>query len=310
MNLKEWKLRRIARRLTHFELQEQEQGEFDLSDSNIEEDLFCHQQSGLFLNFYTRKGIENALKEYGIWDRLIQLQFSPYLIIRPIDSHVHLLRVTDGPNGPILMEMQARLAVLKPLHSFGNLHAQNIVNLLGIEWLLLQNPTASFKPNRQRLPGQEYPGLSIGREIMVILGIMVERLHLEGLLGFPLYYHNGYLYHTRFHYFSPEREGELLALKRDLKQLSLTEASWAIKLGLVLNQKTEKPYVWRSEEMIWPITTSLKSYFADKHYLQATNQAQEENTFTYDIKAIQEMMQNLPYLPAEPPPTHEQETEN
>src|SRR5205814_9382773 len=134
------------------------------------------------------------------------------------------------------------------------------LELIAIEWLLMQNPSAHFGEKRPRLPEQNYPGLGIGREVMALLKIMTERLEREGMLAFPEHYHNGVIYNHDFRFFSPEREGELIALKRDLHNLSLSEASWAVEEGLVIDERTQKPYKWRGEEMIWPLSKRLRNY--------------------------------------------------
>lgn len=292
-DLREWKLRRIARRLSYFELQEPEPGDLELTEASIENQLLTHTEPDLFLNFYTRKGLENALKEYGIWDRLLQLGFSPHLTIRYLDDRVNLLRITDGDSGSVLMEMQSRLASIRAIRSVGLVREGDLFELLGIEWLMMQHPKKAFTPERPQLPGQEFPGLSLGREIMILIGFMAERLKLEGVLGFPLYYHNGFLYHPRFHFFSPHREGELLALKRDLKALGLATASWALKYGLVFLNQEKDAYVWKTEEMIWPISPRIQAYYADKSYQEEVQKSFQDTHFLYEEKQIQEMLEKI-----------------
>ncbi|MEK7483615.1 MAG: hypothetical protein AABZ60_04690 [Planctomycetota bacterium] len=292
-DFREWKLRRIAKRLSYFELQEPEPGDLELTEETIKNQLITHTEPDLFLNFYTRKGIENALKEYGIWDRLLQLGFAPHLTIRPLDERVHLLRITDTDKGPVLMEMQSRLAVIRAIRPVGFVREGDLFELLGVEWLMMQHPKKSFTQERPKLPGQEYPGLNLGREIMILLRIMAERLKLEGVLGFPLYYHNAFLYNARFRFFSPRREGELMALQRDLKPLGLATASWALKYGFIFSGLTKEPYTWKSEEMIWPLSDRVIGYFADKKYQDEMRKNFQETQFYYEKDQILDLLKKL-----------------
>src|SRR5262249_34611670 len=158
------------------------------------------------------------------------------------DQSRHLLKVTDGEDGPLLVELICRYAGLKVRRSRNGLSAGSIMELIAVEWLLLQNPRADFSRGKARLPGQEHPGLGIGREIMILLEIMNERLDREGLLVFPEYYHNGVLYNHGLKFFSPQMEGEMAALNRDLSPLNLSEASWAVEQGMVYDADTREIY--------------------------------------------------------------------
>jgi hypothetical protein len=288
----EWKLRRIAKRLTHFELQESENTELSLAD--LEGQLQGGYNRELFLNFYTKKGLESALKEYGTWSRLEALGFQPCLTIRPLDSRVDLLRITHrDTEGPILIEIQARQAFISSKSSFGMIQKGDTLKLLGIEWLMMQNPHEAFSSKRPPLPGQDYPGLGMGQEISILLGIMAERLKLEGVLGFPQHYHNGKLYQIRFHFVSPQREGELLALNRDLKSFHLSTASWAVQKSWIFEKASTSPYLWRGEEMIWPISERLRFYFSDRSYQEQVQERAEKLVFEYDPALLKTVEQHL-----------------
>lgn len=289
------RLRFISSRLTHFDLQRPDPEDDDISLVEIEEYLSetDDRKNALFLNFYTRTGLSDALEQYGTFDRLRGRGFDPYLSFRPLDSERYILHITDQEEGAVLIELVCRFATLKAKNSQGEINQGSLFDLLAVEWLLLQNPSAKFTYERPRLPGQKFPGLGIGREIVTLLQIMTERLEKEGMIAFPAHYHNGVLYNHSFFFFSPEKEGELKALERDLADLTIAEASWAVNNGLVIDKNTSKNFEWKPEEMIWPFSEALKQYFNSEYYVDLKQKAFEEKQYTVDITKAKKVMKDI-----------------
>jgi hypothetical protein len=286
----EKRLRSISRRLTQFDLQRPDPNTEDFSSNDIEQYLSGKLRSNdLFLNYYSKQGLIDALSRYGTFERLRNKGFDPHLSLHGLDSGRHILRVRDGVEGPLIIELVSRFVSLKVRNSFNRLAAGEVLELLAIEWLLLQNPRRQFDENKPRLPGQKFPGSGIGREIMTLLKIMTERLEREGMLAFPEHYHNGLLYDREFLYFSPEREGELKALERDLSGLTLGEASWAVEKRLVIEKQTGKPYRWRGEEMIWPASDRLKEYFNSGEYRETVDRIISERHYIFDPEKVKQI---------------------
>ena len=73
------------------------------------------------------------------------------------------------------------------------------MEVLYVEWLLLQDPRAEFG-ERPRLPGQEYPGLGLLREMVALLVVVCEQLGMDGILFVPAHYYMAALgrRHLRF----------------------------------------------------------------------------------------------------------------
>lgn len=274
------RLRFISQRLTHFDLQRPDPEDREISLESIEEFLSeSDRKNHLFLNFYTHTGLCEALEQYGTFERLRSRGFDPYLSFHPLDSERYILHLTDKEEGPVLIEMVCRFATLKAKSSYSDVNAGDSFDLLAVEWLLLQNPHAKFTEERPQLPGQKHPGLGIGREVITLLQIMTERLEKDGMLAIPAHYHNGVLYNYSFHFFSPEKEGELKALERDLANLTLTEASWAVEKNLVIDKTTEKKFEWHPEEMIWSRSEKLNNYFSSSYYSDIIEKTLEEKHF-------------------------------
>lgn len=279
----EWRIRRLSRKLEHFELS------LDPDESSDDDAVLAAQLSGQqrrdgrFLRFYTAHGVEQALRTYGVWQILEARQFRPRVDIHNDDDRDRL-RIIDARTGAILIELVARYARLIPR---GDVEAsmQGLpapLRLLAIEWLMLQDPTQPFTPRRLPLPGQAYPGLGVGREIMAILEVMCERLGQQGLLNCPQFYHNGALYDRRFSYLLPQRQGELKALERDLSGLPLAEASWAIALGLVRVAGDGAVYKWHGSEMVWAADPALAAYFRSDSYREAVRRTAASIAFEID----------------------------
>ena len=105
--------------------------------------------------------------------------------------------------------------------------------LLRIEWMLLQNPRASWVAGRAPLPGQRHPGLRMFAEVALLMLIVCERLALAGIVVVPSHYHVAARWHARMRFLDPVVEGRFRALERVLAPLSLAEASIAVELGRV-----------------------------------------------------------------------------
>lgn len=243
------RLRRVWRRLNHFHLSLDDGTELGDLD-----DYLFHRDRGadLFLDYYSRRGLWNALEAYGLNDELRRRGLRPELALDLADADHHALRVTDGPGGPLLIELVASLADLRASRDLGPLAAGHALPVVAIEWLLMQDPRHDFTPERPALPGQDHPGLGLGRTVLALLELSCERLGRQGLLVFPEHYHNAVLYRSRFRFLDPAREGEQEALERDLGALGLAGASWALEEGRVVDEATGAPHPWRAEEMIDP----------------------------------------------------------
>jgi hypothetical protein len=151
--------------------------------------------------------------------------------------------------------------------------------MLSIEWLLMQNPRATFSLERQRLPGQQYPGLGLGRWMVELLRMMAERLDCTGLMNTPQHYHNAFLYSKQMLFFNPADQGYLEAMKRDLGRLPLVETSVAIDGGRLRDADSGKPLPWEGKPQVMPVKPELNSYFTRRGYIEAVGRARERYHF-------------------------------
>lgn len=264
----------IARRLSSYMLQLADSEALSLQD--LEGALRSEGPSDnrFFLAYYSPQGVDYALKAYGVYDVLSDLGFQDVrLVVDTQDPFEHRMALYDGDldKQALLHEMVVRR---RSLHFLG--HA---FDCLEIEWMCLQNPRATFTPERPALPGQEHPGLGIGQLVMDLVQISAERLKLDGLITIPAYFHNAVMYASLFHYLDPEDEARLKTLKKQiLSQLGLSATSWAIEKGKVL--ENENPFVWFHRDQILPLSPHLKAYFHSREYKEQLSKMRRTLSYT------------------------------
>ncbi len=226
------------------------ENEFGLS----EDDLFLPgwgiSKETRLLGLYTRHGVELFLERGGLLDRLRDLGFlHPTLDFDLNDPGGQTFRVFSDP---------ARTDVLVELRLGRDRRSLPGVELLSIEWLLLQNPRGSFSAARQRLPGQTHPGLGMLKDVVGLLTVACEGLHLDGLIFVPSQYHIACQWQGYLFFLKPVARARFAALAEVMRDLPLAEATQAIAAGRVVDAETGEVFRWQPEPMIAPISDKLK----------------------------------------------------
>lgn len=191
------------------------------------------------LSFYTAQGVEYALHRYGFLEQLERLGYTHLHTAVDSTGAGDRLRVfgqdADGHEHLLVELVLARKSV-------------GTAEVLFVNWLTLRHPKAHFSALRPALPGQEVPGLGMAREATELLAIMARRLGLQGIAFRPSWYHMAYAARHTTHFVDPAREGRFQAMLRDLKGLSLLEATQALAEGRVLMNGA--PYQWEADDMV------------------------------------------------------------
>ncbi|MBI3179829.1 MAG: histone deacetylase, partial [Deltaproteobacteria bacterium] len=172
---------RIAASLDPYELQAEHDDPMRF-EADVMAELMGKPSVHRILDFYSTHGVELALERYGLLQKVRKRGFSDLRIaMDPSDRERQRVSVHgrkgDGPHH-LLVELVVRRAT-EPAPSEASPH--DPLDLLSIEWMLLQDPTAIFSEARPRFPGQEHPGLGLVREIMEMLFQGCKRLRLDGL---------------------------------------------------------------------------------------------------------------------------------
>ena len=154
-------------------------------------------------------------------------------------------------------------------------------NFLILEWLTLQNPLLDFTDEKSPLPGQNHPGLSLGKKVADIFIHLARITHKDGLLAYPAYFHNALLFSRYFHFINPEKAGEVQAIRRSFPDVPFKQLAWIVHLNCIRDSKG-KEYEWKAEEEVYPLDKALKSYFNSKEYREMVKKSQEHLNFRID----------------------------
>lgn len=203
---------------------------FALSEADFPELYGGKKAEPRLLNFYTREGLEYALERYGILPFVRRLGFT--------DLRIEL--------EPTRMRLLSHDAVLFELEV--DRQRLDDSEVLFVNWLSLRNPRAQFSAKRPKLPGQDVPGLGLAQEATALLAIMAERLRLDGVAFRPSWFHMAYAARHASRFIEAKRQGRFEALVRDLRNLSLLDATRAVAEGRVMLDG--KPYSWEADPMV------------------------------------------------------------
>ena len=262
-------------------------------------------QPRLFLGYYDQDMIEAKLRQFGITERLETQGF--HNITVSIDTRQEdrqRLIICDGEltRANLLAEVALTVGDFMP-QTIANPHLCNrVFRMLYIQWLCLQNPRASFTPQRPALPGQRHPGLKVGAIVAHLFERIASRLELDGIISIPEYIHNAILYSRRFRFFNPVVEGRLKALTRDLKDLPLSTVSFGVETGCVIDANTGQALEGMHEEQVFPRHINFRRYFASRHYQESMASTADQVRYVFDAQRYnQEQPLRDDGFPAKPP---------
>ena len=251
------------------------------TESDILGDLSRLARPSQFLDYESNHAVEFALEKYGILPRIRSHGFRELEIETDAsDPDRQVLRIY-GKKKPAVSdssigsEQEQRLLLELVLHR-AFIAAPNSENsplqLLGVKWLLLQDPDTPFTQERPRLPGQDHPGLGIAEHVQEFLVQYCQRARLDGLLSTPSHYHNATVASRWAHFLQPEMEGRLLAFRQAVISFHVPEAASLIAQG-ALQLENGTPVNWIPSEQVLPVSPRLKAYFDSANY---RNTAREE----------------------------------
>jgi len=224
-----------------------------------------------FLGVYSRHGIELALEESGLLERLRQLGFHALRVAMDLDDPMgHTLSILAGETErQVVVEMKLRV----------NRKLEPGRNFLSVEWLLIQDVRSSFELSRPLLPGQEFPGLGLLRDTAAVLIVACERRDLDGLVFTPTHFHLARMAQPMASFADPIHQARLAAMLHAVRNLRLNEAAGAVEKGLVVDDATGDPVLWVPAPMIIPVALSLKDYYGSMEYESRVAEARREFHF-------------------------------
>jgi acetoin utilization deacetylase AcuC-like enzyme len=264
----------IAQELDPYDLQ-RSSGEWGLSEADLMGDLTGpRNKSTRVLDYYSRHGLEFALEKYGLLDEIRSRGFTDIrLTIDPGDPERQHLTVHGTRRGEeYLLVDQVLCRVRRPAPE--GLEPPDDLELLYLEWMLLQNPTEEFSLRQPQWPGQDHPGLGIGEQTMHMLFQGATRLGLDGLAHHPSRYHIAFIGGHQSFFLDPELQGRFEAIREVLAPLDLAEAAWKMERREVCWSDGE-PVEWIPEDIVIPVSDRLFAYIGSVQYQQPRADALE-----------------------------------
>jgi hypothetical protein len=207
--------------------------------------------------------VEFLLERFGILPQLRAKGFRSLDVALRADpgGAGHTLRVTSG-RGELLMELRAG-------RSRGAVPGMEV---LAIEWLLLQNPRAAFSRRRPQLPGQQHPGLGLLRDVVGWLVLVMREHSLDGIHFVAAHYHVAMQSRRLVRLLHPADEARVRACSATLAGLSLAEAASALAEGRVVGPDG-RPILWTPAPCVLPVSTALGDLVTGAAYEQAVAEA-------------------------------------
>ena len=263
--------RRMAREIAPHELTGDVPGDdWGLTADDIAPVMGGMRRPHRLLGYYSWQGLELAFERAGLLDRLRSRGFDDLRFDMELgDTAGDTVRLYgDRQKRELLME--ARLTIDR--------HTAAGLALLRIEWLLLQNPRATFTPERPALPGQRHPGLGLLQDIMALLVLACDRLQLDGLLFVPSHFHT-IAQGKNLRFLSPEDEGLIRAVRAALSGLPLARAGATVAAGRVVDAQTGRPFAWVPCPMVLPVTARLREQVESEDYERRAAEAAAGHSF-------------------------------
>ncbi len=258
--------------------------------------------SELFLGKYSRDGIKFMIEKFGL-DRQARHRGIRHLSvdIDTIDPYRHKLTIYDGhqqDHNHVVMEFVARYQHLVPKDVDAEFLYTKPLKVLMVEWLLLQNPKATFTNRKPRLPGQDYPGLGLGDELLALFTLMGRHLRVDGIINVPEYYHTGLLFSKRFVFLSPCTQSQVTQVAYDLwKKYRLSVIAWASATGSIFNTSTGETFDWQPRKQIIPLQAQLRQYFKSDIYQGIATKRSSKKIYSINEDKLREAFSAM----AEPP---------
>ncbi|MGH1362391.1 MAG: hypothetical protein ACRBF0_02465 [Calditrichia bacterium] len=235
--------------------------------------------------------INGYLEKAGVYTHLEALGYSDfYLSLDSRDYYLQRLALySSSPDeNELLGEVVLKRNAAVPPMLVDALSDFYQPELLQIEWLMFRHPLGEFSDARPPLPGQEFPGLGLGKAVLTFLLLLGRRCGAVGILNTPEYYHNAEMYARAAYFVDPGYEAVRRRLSRQfLKKLGLSRLSWAIDSGCVL--ENAQSFHWPIAPQLLPVHRKLRNFFRGRAYKKAVGAAMDGQAYFLDENCLKRL---------------------
>lgn len=239
----------MLRRFRRSDLPREGGDDWGLTDSDLFAIVPGAAPAARVLGAFSRHAIEMSLEEVGILEQVRARGFTDLRVECAFGSGTGETVRLYGSDDETALLMELRVA--------RNRRVVPGMEVLYVEWLLLQNPSLSFTGVQERLPGQAHPGLGLFREVIAWLILLCERLHLDGIASTPAQYYMAVLGRHHVDFLDPAARARFQALLAALKGLHLVEAERALAEGRVVDADG-RPVAWEPAVTVFPVSDRLR----------------------------------------------------
>jgi len=273
----------------------------DLTAGDLGDQLQGHKVSALFLGRFENETIMEALARFGILQRLHDIGYPKIEIAfqaRGPFEYLFSIHDRSATENQPLGEIVLKEGWYTPKRQYLPRQELPPLQLLSIEWILMQHVRGRFSPGRQRLPGQNYPGLGVGHQVTELLIWVTNLMRKEGLINVPGYFHNAIFYSKWFKFIDPQTQGAMEAIRRDLaaQGCDLVHMSFAAYFNCLVDARRKRQFRWEPQEQVLPLSHTLKAYFADPEYERLCAAHGAELLLTVDWPQLQKKMARIDEL--------------
>ncbi|MDH7513887.1 MAG: hypothetical protein QHH14_13150 [Clostridiales bacterium] len=266
-----------------------------VSERDILSGLVEDKSTSLFLGRYSiaevaavlgRRNFFREAKKRNLWPLVFNLDSSGHPVQR------YQIFLEEEKPEKLIVDLKIREGRLRPRDQFHLPASFYTYEFLILEWLTLQNPLLKFSPKRPPLPGQEHPGLGLGKKVVDLFVYLARLTQKDGLLVFPAYFHNALLFTRYFQFLNPQKQGEVLAVRKSLSDIPFKHLAWMAYLNC-LREDDGRIYEWMAEEQVFPLNRSLKEYFESRAYKQKVKKVLNSRRFAIDWACYEKKVDEL-----------------
>lgn len=172
------------------------------------------------------------------------------------------------------------------------------IELAVVHWVREEDPTAAFAADRPPLPLQHHTGLGVLRRAFRVIARLAAEVGKDGVVSVPKFFHDAVIFYRSrlFLFLCGTEQGRFEAMIRDLRRLSLREASLALAAGCV-HDAAGAAVRWAPSYQVFPLSALATAYFHSSQYAQQVTASLNQCRFTCDAAALAGVAEMLKAAP-------------